>query len=149
MVVPIMRLNFLRTLVFVPVLTALAQPPGPSTGFEKSVLPVITSTCAPCHNDRMASGGLNLGPFGTKSSVIDQREGWELIIQKVRSGEMPPKGVPRPAEKLDAMMKFLHEEFARADKNVKPDPGRVTAKRLNRNEYTNTIRDLLRSESVV
>ena len=25
----------------------------------------------------------------------------------------------------------------------KPDPGRVTARRLNRNEYTNTIRDLL------
>jgi len=26
---------------------------------------------------------------------------------------------------------------------VKPDPGRVTARRLNRNEYKNTIRDLL------
>ncbi len=130
--------------VCLPVLTAYAQAPTTlNNGFEKSVLPVITSTCAPCHNDRMASGGLNLGLFGTKTSMIDQREGWELIIQKVRSGEMPPQGMPRPAEKLDAMMKFLHEEFARADKNVKPDPGRVTAKRLNRNEYTNTIRDLL------
>ena len=130
--------------VCLPVLTAYAQAPTAlNNGFEKSVLPVITSTCAPCHNDRMASGGLNLGLFGTKTSMIDQREGWELIIQKVRSGEMPPQGVPRPAEKLDAMMKFLHEEFARADKKVKPDPGRVTAKRLNRNEYTNTIRDLL------
>ena len=26
---------------------------------------------------------------------------------------------------------------------IKPDPGRVTARRLNRNEYSNTIRDLL------
>ncbi len=26
---------------------------------------------------------------------------------------------------------------------MKPDPGRVTARRLNRNEYRNTIRDLL------
>jgi Protein of unknown function (DUF1587). len=26
---------------------------------------------------------------------------------------------------------------------VKPDPGRVTARRLNRNEYSNTVRDLL------
>ena len=101
--------------VCLPVLTAYAQAPTAlNNGFEKSVLPVITSTCAPCHNDRMASGGLNLGLFGTKTSMIDQREGWELIIQKVRSGEMPPQGVPRPAEKLDAMMKFLHEEFARA-----------------------------------
>lgn len=145
MVVSMMRIKIYIMLgVCLPVLTAYAQAPTTlNNGFEKSVLPVITSTCAPCHNDRMASGGLNLGLFGTKTSMIDQREGWELIIQKVRSGEMPPQGMPRPAEKLDAMMKFLHEEFARADKNVKPDPGRVTAKRLNRNEYTNTIRDLL------
>ena len=34
-------------------------------------------------------------------------------------------------------------EFARADANMKPDPGRVTARRLNRAEYANAIRDLL------
>ena len=33
--------------------------------------------------------------------------------------------------------------FENADKNAKPDPGRVTARRLNRVEYNNTIRDLL------
>jgi hypothetical protein len=41
------------------------------------------------------------------------------------------------------MIAFLEAEFKRADANVKPDPGRVTARRLNRAEYTNTIRDLL------
>ena len=34
-------------------------------------------------------------------------------------------------------------EMEKADKNAKPDPGRVVAHRLNRNEYANTIRDLL------
>ena len=43
-------------------------------------------------------------------------------------------------------MKFLETEFARADATMKPDPGRVTARRLNRAEYTNTIRDLLAIE---
>ena len=43
-------------------------------------------------------------------------------------------------------MKFLETEFARADAAMKPDPGRVTARRLNRAEYTNTIRDLLAIE---
>src|SRR6202035_4558532 len=57
--------------------------------------------------------------------------------------EMPPKGVPRPAAQMEALTKFVQAEFERADRNVKPDPGRVTARRLNRNEYSNTIRDLL------
>ena len=41
---------------------------------------------------------------------------------------------------------YLTDEFEKADRNLKPDPGRVTARRLNRSEYTNTIRDLLAVE---
>src|SRR5438309_8782927 len=60
---------------------------------------------------------------------------------------MPPKGVPRPSpEKMASLTGFLHGEFAKADAVMKPDPGRVTARRLNRNEYSNTIRDLLAVE---
>ena len=139
-----MRKNLLRLTgyLFAPmlVLTSYAQTPA---SFDKSVVPVLNKSCAPCHNDRMASGGLNLGLFAVPASVTEQREGWEHIIQKVRSGEMPPKGMPRVTEQLNAMTQFIEGEFARADKNVKPDPGRVTARRLNRNEYSNTIRDLL------
>ena len=92
----------------------------------------------------MASGSLNLAPFAHFSSVASLRDGWERILQKVRTGEMPPKGIPRPPEAdIAAMMAVVKSEFERADKLVKPDPGRVTARRLNRNEYSNTVRDLL------
>ena len=116
------------------------------SAFDKKVKPVLGQSCAPCHNDRMASGGLNVGPFLDPSSLTKQREGWERIIQKMRTGEMPPKGIPRPAAQIDDLTKFVQAEFERADKLVKPDPGRVTARRLNRNEYSNTIRDLLAVE---
>jgi hypothetical protein len=56
---------------------------------------------------------------------------------------MPPPDVEYPEAQINALVKFLEAEFKRADANVKPDPGRVTARRLNRAEYTNTIRDLL------
>jgi hypothetical protein len=114
-----------------------------AAGFETSVQPVLQRTCVPCHNDRLASGGLNLGPFLTVSSLSQQRDGWERILQKLRSGEMPPKGMPRQADKIEALIGFVHGEFERLDRSLKPDPGRVTARRLNRNEYRNTIRDLL------
>lgn len=112
--------------------------------FQKTVTPLLNKSCAPCHNDRMPSGGLDISGFTAVSSLSSQREGWEKILQKIRSGEMPPKGLPRPAAAaVEAMNKLVLEEFERADKLVKPDPGRVTARRLNRNEYSNTIRDLL------
>src|SRR5690606_356712 len=38
---------------------------------------------------------------------------------------------------------FLEAEFERVDALTPPDPGHVVARRLNRAEYSNTIRDLL------
>lgn len=122
-----------------------SRPPAKPTGlFDSTIKPVFTRSCAPCHNDRNASGGLNIAPFMQPSSLGEYREGWEKIVQKMTSGEMPPKGMPRPAEaQVSELAAFVHGEFEKADKLVKPDPGRVTARRLNRVEYTNTIRDLL------
>src|SRR5437588_2109197 len=110
--------------------------------FENTVQPVLGKTCTPCHNEHLASGGLNIAGFTKASSLAADRPGWDRILDKLRAGEMPPKGIPRPNE-LDAAIQYLDGELARADRNTRPDPGRVTARRLNRAEYSNTIRDLL------
>jgi len=128
--------------VFVCVSAIVAAPPAPS--FEKTVQPVLTNTCSQCHNAKLASGGLNILPYATPGSIAEHRDEWEAILRKIRSGEMPPKGIPRPpAENIAALVSFVQAEFEKVDRSITPDPGRVTAHRLNRNEYTNTIRDLL------
>jgi hypothetical protein len=115
-----------------------ADPPS----FEKTVAPVLARTCTPCHNESLASGGLDIAHFTDPASLTKNREGWDIILRKMRAAEMPPKGVPRPPQ-MDAVIGFLANEFEKADRNIKPDPGRVTARRLNRSEYANTVRDLL------
>src|SRR6185312_2806430 len=85
---------------------------------------------------------LDISGFTKPASLTTNRDGWDVILRKLRAGEMPPKGVPRPAA-LDGAIQYLQTEFEKADRDIKPDPGRVTARRLNRAEYTNTIRDLL------
>ena len=77
-------------------------------------------------------------------SVVQQREVWEKVLRRLRAGDMPPAGAPRPPKaQLDAMTGYIERAFDRADASIPQDPGRVTARRLNRTEYTNTIRDLL------
>ncbi|SPE24591.1 exported hypothetical protein [Candidatus Sulfopaludibacter sp. SbA3] len=126
----------IRVLVLSLALTALGL--SADGTFEKTAAPVFSATCSPCHNEQLASGGLNIAAFTHAQSLTESREGWEIILRKVRAGEMPPKGVPRPAQ-LDDAIQFIQAEFDKADRSVKPDPGRVTARRLNRAEYTNTI----------
>jgi len=113
--------------------------------FEKTVQPILVKTCSACHNARLNSGGLDVTPFLKPSSLTEQREGWQTILGKLKAGEMPPAGVPRPPQ-LDAAIAYLEGQFDLADRKVKPDPGRVTAHRLNRAEYSATIRDLLAVE---
>jgi hypothetical protein len=121
-----------------------AQKPDETRLFDQVVKPFLTANCSLCHNAATQSGGLNFEAYQTLSSVLENRDRWERVLQKLRAGEMPPKGMPRPKE-VDqrAFVEFIEAQFSRADQGAKPNPGRVTAHRLNRVEYNNTIRDLL------
>jgi hypothetical protein len=115
-----------------------------ATPFDQTVRPVLAQVCLGCHNEKLQSGGLNVAGFLDGASLKNNREGWERILAKLRAGEMPPAGVPRPsAAQLDGLVGLVQSEFDREDKDAKPDPGRVVTHRLNRSEYSNTIRDLL------
>jgi hypothetical protein len=117
---------------------------GQTDEFERVVRPVLTGTCATCHNAQLLAGGMNVAELAVPESLTANRDAWEKILSRLRAGDMPPSGAARPAPSdLAAMSGFIERAFERADAAAKPDPGRMTAHRLNRNEYTNTIRDLL------
>ena len=118
------------------------------SAFDKTTTAFFTQSCASCHNAKAKAGGLDLqslshaGSFAV--SMKSSRETWESIVRKVRSGEMPPPGSPKPrAAQVKAVMQRIEAELERADRLAASNPGRVTARRLNRAEYNNTIRDLL------
>jgi hypothetical protein len=112
--------------------------------FRDSVLPFFVKTCYSCHNAKLNTGGLNLEAYTTPDSVIQDRDRFEIVLRKLQLGEMPPRGLPRPGDAdLKTVEGWLQGEFDHADASIKPDPGRVTARRLNRAEYNNTVRDLL------
>ena len=113
-------------------------------GFQTSVRPFLAKSCYGCHSNALQSGGLNLQSFTSAGSVAKDRDEWEKVIEKLRTGQMPPPAVPPPAAAdVKLVVGWISSELARLDREVKPDPGRITARRLNRTEYNNSVRDLL------
>ena len=103
---------------------------------------VINKYCAACHNDKMKSGGLSLAAADLVN-VAANAETWEKVIRKLRTGSMPPQGVPHPDQAAsDGLAKYLEDSLDRAAA-ANPNPGRAAMHRLNRAEYANAIRDLL------
>ena len=122
-----------------PVLTAAS-----TDGFETIVKPFLAANCISCHGNEKHKRDLNFESFTSASALIDHRERWEDVVQKLRAREMPPGEEPQPPEhQRQAVAAWLARELSRIDRLTPPDPGRVTARRLNRSEYNNTVRDLL------
>ena len=128
-----------------PSAAAASRPATPAHTFESVVKPFIAENCASCHGPRRQKGGLNLAAYESLEALTNDADRWELVVQKLRDGDMPPEDEePRPTPQQVAQLTgFVEREIARADAARPLDPGRVTTRRLNRTEYNNTIRDLL------
>src|SRR5882724_6427093 len=114
---------------------ALAQPAAP----EKTLL---AQYCVSCHGEQTKTAGIvlenvNLDKPGESAKLL------EKVLRKVQTGEMPPRGLPRPepaaAKVFTASLEAALDRTAAAN----PNPGRPAIHRLNRVEYSNAIRDLL------
>ncbi len=112
--------------------------------FEKDGRPFVQKYCIGCHSGPEAKAELSLESAVDSGSVVRQRKPWENALRLITSSEMPPPDELRPSvEEAEAFVNHVNAVFNYSDRNAKPDPGRVTMRRLNRVEYRNTIRDLL------
>ena len=112
--------------------------------FQSQVKPFLDQSCLSCHNDGSKTAGVSFDEYTTEAEALAHPYVWEDVRRMIIRGTMPPQGLPQPERAtVDAVVAWIDERLEEAAANVKPDPGRVTARRLNRTEYNNTIRDLL------
>ena len=110
--------------------------------FATEVAPVINEFCLPCHGASEPRGGISFSKSRSAADVAKQRELWEASARNVNMHTMPPSGMPQPtAAQRQRLTRFIEETLSSADCTI-PNPGRVTLRRLNREEYNNSIRDL-------
>jgi mono/diheme cytochrome c family protein len=120
-----------------------AEQTGPVT-LEEHIRPLLKQYCYDCHNPKKLKGDLDLAPIADNPRLDEHRDVWEKIAELVENGEMPPEKKPQPNEaERDLVVKYIDGQLAKVDCKQERNPGRVTIRRLNREEYRNTIRDLL------
>ena len=106
---------------------------------------LVDRYCVTCHNKRTRQGGLELDGVNV-DRVTEHPEVWEKVVRKLRTGAMPPVGLPKPDDQaMNGFVTALEDSLDKASV-ASPNPGRPAVHRLNRSEYTNAVRDLLNVE---
>jgi mono/diheme cytochrome c family protein len=134
-----------------PFLTAMtsarAQTASPlvadSAGFEKIVSPFMKSHCVRCHGPAKQEGTFRVDRH-LKNEFLDPatKEKWGEVVNVLNSHEMPPEGEPQPKpDEVAKVVDWITEQMVRAEL-IRRD-GQIVLRRLNRDEYRNTIRDLI------
>jgi len=117
--------------------------PGVTCGSE-SLDSFLAKHCVQCHGPQKEEGGLRIDQLSRDFKSGSDTHHWAEALDKVNSGEMPPKNEKRPTQEeiaefviqLDAKMK----EGRAARMAARP---MVAHYRLSRKEYQNTVYDLL------
>jgi len=111
--------------------------------FAKEVKPLMESYCFKCHGNGKKKGGLALDKWTTPDAAVQDQKTWKHVLEALRTAEMPPEDEKQPSlDEREKIMAWIDRAVFAVDP-ARPDPGRVTIRRLNRAEYNNTIRDLV------
>ena len=128
-----------------PSLCAQSPPALNETEVHARLDPFLSEYCYGCHDDDLKKGDLDLFSTSFDLSHPETFATWQRVWERVREGEMPPrdrKKQPGEAESA-AFLQALEKPLKVIDRADRANAGRVHVRRLTRQEYQNTLQDLL------
>lgn len=135
-------LTALVVLALMPVGDVLAQLPE-RPEFATDVQPVLETLCYECHGYGSSEGGMAFDAAESTDDLVANRKLWGQVWENLLTHNMPPGDMPQPTEtERRTLSRWIGQTVFRLDANA-PDPGRVTIRRLNREEYRYSVLDLL------
>ncbi len=102
--------------------------------------------CVECHQPPKPKGKLDLSAFTSPEHFIADALAWDRHLHRVRDAEMPPddEDVPLPStEERLAFVRWVETTLREAACADGVQPGPPLVRRLNRNEYSASVRHLL------
>lgn len=113
-----------------------SEPASPLPGFLKAY-------CLDCHGAERQKGDRQFDHLSGTLESVDDAEAFQEILDQLNLAEMPPDDEAQPdEEELKEIVSWLTDSLAEARETARAHAGKVVMRRLNREEYRNTIRDL-------
>jgi mono/diheme cytochrome c family protein len=122
--------------------TAVAR--GDGEDFDKVVRPFFDTHCLRCHGPEKQKGEFRVDTLPRDFVNASAGSRWGDVLERLNTGEMPPKKEPKPRPEESARIvewvtaRLKEGEAARTAKRA-----RVTLYKLTREEYANTVYELL------
>jgi hypothetical protein len=121
----------------------IAHGQEPPDAFQRNVLPLLERYCVDCHSNESSEGGIVLDRFEDQASAVKDGRTWIRVRDAIESRVMPPAKRHQPSlEESAAIITWIEKDFLAAECGKKNSSAPVVIRRLNRQEYNNTIRDL-------
>lgn len=106
----------IRVLLFL--LTASLNLKAQPEAFETAVKPFVETYCAVCHNPQAKAGSLDLTIYlkWSGAAAIKDKARWTRVLEKLNSGQMPPKGALLPSgEQIAPVMDWIEKALVTSE----------------------------------
>ena len=110
---------------------------------KKNLQPFINSYCIDCHGRNNQEGQVRFDRTDWQIKNNDTAQRWQDVLDQLNGGDMPPREAKQPAdEELTAVLEQLTKTLVVARRRLTDSGGEIRMRRLNKREYSNTIRSL-------
>lgn len=109
------------------------------------VAPFFQEHCNRCHGEKKQKGDLRVDDLKVDLQSPATMAHWEEIMNRINSGDMPPDDEPRPnPDEISRVADWIVQQLRESESVRQSSAGEAVAfRKLTRDEYANTIRDLL------
>jgi hypothetical protein len=118
--------------------------------YQESVQPFLETYCIKCHGPDKQKGDRRYDTLEYDFLDLDSLSLWQDITDLLNLGDMPPEEEEQPSiEDRLAVINWITEELETAYAHHKSNGRKTVLRRLNRTEYDNTVRDLLKLDPLL
>jgi hypothetical protein len=113
-------------------------------GGEADAEQFLRQHCVRCHDGKVQEGQFRIDTLDRSFATHSAAERWAEVMTRINAGEMPPAEEPRPTvDEIADMVGWISEQIEAGEATRMAARGRMTHDRLSREEYANTVYDLL------
>ena len=110
---------------------------------RKSLAPFLNTYCVSCHGVQEQNGQVRFDNVQWQITNNDHAQRWQDVLDQLNGGDMPPDDAKQPSnDELSHALDALTGAVLEARRRLTDHGGEVTLRRLNKREYSNTVKHL-------